>query len=203
MPWGRGGGGVGGRPRRHLLYIYMLCMRNPTHASRCVMAAQGLPLHALAAYEDGSAALWDCRAPAVPLASARLHDETALCIAVTPDCRGGFSGGADATLAAFDLCVPEGSLTLGQRLELPAPGVADVALRSDGRIAASAGWDGKLRVWHARRRRPLALLRWHGAQAACAAFSADCELLAGGGRDNHISVWGVYQPSGGGGGSSV
>lgn len=117
-----------------------------------------------------------------------------MCVAVAPDCSSGFSGAADALLAAFRLSLPQGELSLLQGLELPAPGLADVAVRRDGRIAASAGWDGKVRVWHARKRLPLALLRWHSQQVACLRFSADCRLLAAGGRDNVISLWSLYPP---------
>jgi WD40 repeat protein len=46
-----------------------------------------------------------------------------------------------------------------------------------------------------RKRRPLAVLRWHAQQAAAVGFSSDSALLAAGGRDNFISVWSIYPPS--------
>ncbi len=39
-----------------------------------------------------------------------------------------------------------GLLVRSKRLKLPVAGVADVAFRADGRILASAGWDGKVGV---------------------------------------------------------
>lgn len=118
-----------------------------------------------------------------------------MCLAIAASCKSGFSGSADESLAAFDVSLPKGSIGLAQQLRLPGkPGIADVAVRPDGRIAASAGWDGKIRVWHGRKRTPLAVLRWHSQQVACVSFSRDNKLLAAGGRDNHISLWSLYPP---------
>jgi WD40 repeat protein len=166
------------------------------HLHFLLCAVQGCALHAVAGYEDGSVALWDTRQPNEPLATAKLHSEAVMCLAVGPDCTSGFSGSADKHLSAFKLNITKGQLVLTQQLSLSNsnPGIADVAIRPDGRIAASAGWDGKVRVWHARKRLPLALLRWHSQQVACVQFSADCRLLAAGGRDNHISMWSIYPP---------
>ncbi|KAF6259103.1 WD40-repeat-containing domain protein [Scenedesmus sp. NREL 46B-D3] len=153
---------------------------------------QGSTLHAVAGYEDGSVALWDVRRPNQPLASAKLHSEAIMCVAVAPDCTSGFSGSADKHVSAFKLSIPRGQLRPSVQAALPEPGVADVAVRGDGRIVASAGWDGRVRVWHARKWLPLAVLRWHSQQVACVQFSADGRLLAAGGRDNHISIWSIY-----------
>lgn len=162
---------------------------------RCLLLPpQGRPLHALTGYEDGSVALWDCRNTRTYVAAQKLHTESVMCLAATPDCSSGFSGSADDQLAAFDVDVAQGQLRAGPAAQLPKPGLADVAVRPDGRIAVSAGWDCKLRVWHACKRAPLAVLRWHSQQAACVGFSSDSTLMAAGGRDNFISVWSVYPP---------
>ena len=160
-----------------------------------LLRPQGLPLHVLAGYEDGSVALWDSRAPAACVAAQKLHSEAVMCLAAAPDCRSGLSGSADDQLAWFEVDVGRGRLRVAPAQRLPAAGLADVAFRPDGRVAASAGWDCKLRVWHGRKHSPLAVLRWHNQQAAAVGFSGDSRLLAAGGRDNCISVWSVFPPS--------
>lgn len=163
-----------------------------SHVSDCL---QGSALHAVTGYEDGTVALWDTRNPTKYLASICSHSESIMCLAVAANCRLGFSGSADESLAAFDLSIPKGKITSAQKLALAGkPGISDVAIRPDGRIAASAGWDGKIRVWHARKRQPLAVLRWHSQQVASVSFSSDSRLLAAGGRDNNISLWSLYPP---------
>jgi WD40 repeat protein len=174
-----------------ILLLYSLCNCCPFLVPHAV---QGSPLHAVSGYEDGSVALWDTRQPSQPLASAKLHSEAVMCLAVAPNCTSGFSGSADEHLTVFKLSIPKGQLALSQQLSLSHPGIADVAVRPDARIAATAGWDGRVRVWHARKPQPLALLRWHSQQVACVQFSANCRLLAAGGRDNHISMWSIYPP---------
>lgn len=182
-----------GTPRcRAAPCVRQRCACRGLHLPGLLHAVQGSTLHAVAGYEDGSVALWDVRRPNQPLASAKLHSEAIMCVAVAPDCTSGFSGSADKHVSAFKLSIPRGQLRPSVQAALLEPGVADVAVRGDGRIVASAGWDGRVRVWHARKWLPLAVLRWHSQQVACVQFSADGRLLAAGGRDNHISIWSIY-----------
>jgi WD40 repeat protein len=158
-------------------------------------AVQGSALHALTGYEDGSVALWDTRKCSTYLAAQKLHTEPVMCLAAAANCSSGFSGSADDKLSSFDIDISKGHLKVGPQLALSQQGLADVAIRPDGRIAATAGWDAKVRVWHCRKRQPLAILRWHSQQVACVGFSRDNALLAAGGRDNCISMWSLYPPS--------
>lgn len=73
---------------------------------------------------------------------------------------GGVSGSAGSALACFALRPAHAHpIALAQQLRLPAPGVADVAMRGDGKIFASAGWDGKVRVFGWKRKEALAILK--------------------------------------------
>ncbi|XP_066871178.1 guanine nucleotide-binding protein subunit beta-like protein 1 isoform X5 [Kogia breviceps] len=71
------------------------------------------------------------------------------------------------------------------------PGIADVKIRPDRRILATAGWDHRVRVFHWRTMKPLAVLAFHSATVHCVAFAAD-GLLATGSGDQRISVWSLY-----------
>lgn len=63
-----------------------------------------------------------------------------------------------------------------------------LALRSDARIFATAGWDGRARVYAARSMRELAVLRWH--REGCYALAL-AEVLDGGDGGGGADVEGV------------
>ncbi|XP_078010591.1 guanine nucleotide-binding protein subunit beta-like protein 1 isoform X6 [Phascolarctos cinereus] len=80
--------------------------------------------------------------------------------------------------------------------ELTNPGIADVAIRPDGKILATAGWDHRIRLFGWKQLKPLAVLDYHSAAVHCVAFSDPGrpgeQLLAGGSKDQRISIWSVY-----------
>lgn len=107
----------------------------------------------------------------------------------------GISGSADSHLCFFTVDVSAGRLDLTHSLPLPSAGVGDVAIRADGRLAATGHWDGRVRLWHARRGAPLGVLRYHAKAVASVAFGGGGakgpEALASGGRDGAVAVWEV------------
>lgn len=78
--------------------------------------------------------------------------------------------------------------------ELTNPGIADVKIRPDSKILATAGWDHRVRVFQWRTMRPLAVLAFHSATVHCVAFNT-AGLLAAGSGDQRISVWSLYPPT--------
>ena len=75
-----------------------------------------------------------------------------------PSCTGGVSASADSKVIRFTYDQAAKSITLDKTVELPKEGIADVAVRLDGRIFATAGWDGKIRIFSYGKAKPLALL---------------------------------------------
>ncbi|XP_063082184.1 guanine nucleotide-binding protein subunit beta-like protein 1 isoform X4 [Cavia porcellus] len=76
--------------------------------------------------------------------------------------------------------------------QLTNPGISDVTIRPDHKILATAGWDHRIRVFHWRTMKPLAVLAFHSASVHCVAFATN-GLLAAGSKDQRISVWSLYQ----------
>src|SRR5919202_1173710 len=66
-----------------------------------------------------------------------------------------------------------------------------VAFRPDGRILASASWDGTIKLWDTKSGRELRTLAGHGWGVYRAVFSPDGKQLASASRDGTVKVWDV------------
>jgi WD40 repeat protein len=64
-----------------------------------------------------------------------------------------------------------------------------VALSGDGRLVASGGWDGIVRLWEAASGRLLATLQGHTGLVYSVALSGDGRLVASGGWDGIVRLW--------------
>ncbi|XP_060105889.1 guanine nucleotide-binding protein subunit beta-like protein 1 isoform X3 [Heteronotia binoei] len=83
-----------------------------------------------------------------------------------------------------------------QTCQLTNPGIADVTLRPDKKILATAGWDHRIRIFGWKKLKPLAVLDYHTAAVHCVAFSDHSQpsqrLMAAASKDHRISVWAIY-----------
>ena len=72
----------------------------------------------------------------------------------------GWSGSAEDKLCAFTVSVNLSStIKLLKEMSISKAGTADINVRNDDRIAAAAGWDGRIRLYHAQKAKPLAILK--------------------------------------------
>lgn len=158
-----------------------------------------------AGFESGHVVVWDVDAAAAaapaprvprPLALGKLHSEPIMALDIDEGGLSGVSGSAEDKLVAFRIDFGRGTVAPTAAVELRKQGVADVALRQDGKLLASAGWDGKVRVYKRASCKALAALRYHSAAASAVAFCPETFVLASGARDGTVALWDVYAKPG-------
>ena len=72
---------------------------------------------------------------------------------------GGLCAAADNKVQCFSLDTSAQPLKLSATLEVKQQGIADICIRQDQRLFATAGWDGKIRMFHYKKRKALAILQ--------------------------------------------
>ena len=155
------------------------------------------PPLALVGHENGRILAWDLAMPIPQICAKTPRDSFSspnVALDVNEEGTLLFAGGVEATAKAFrvepGLLKPHGSLdvTCGAVNELDQhPGVGQLALRGDGKVIASAGWDYRVRLFATKSLRRLAVLRYHDASVNALDWSSD--LLATGSKDTKVAVW--------------
>ncbi len=104
----------------------------------------------------------------------------------------GCVGGSESSLFPF-VADEEGEIVFGDTVHaLPSKGVNDVALRPDGKVFVSAGWDGKVRCFAAKKNpRPVCVCDFHSEPVNCVSFRPSSKVFAAGSNDGKISLWNV------------
>lgn len=74
-------------------------------------------------------------------------------------CAGALCAAADNKVHSCWLHPKQKLLELHKTMEVKQQGIADLAIREDQRIFASAGWDNKIRVFNYAKCKPLATLQ--------------------------------------------
>ena len=141
-------------------------------------------------YESGHLVVWDLRS-AKELSRTAVFDDMMTCIAYSPQLNKGLCGSVNETIVQWRLD-DTGTCSSVNRRNITNPGLNNMAIRSDSKIAAAACWDFTIRIFSMRTLRPLAVLQHHRDSVQCVSFSTDFYLAAGS-KDHNISLWDIYQ----------
>ena len=115
-----------------------------------------------AGYEDGSVVVWQlgAGAQAPPLTHRQLCTEPVMALAIEAGGGGGACGAAEEQVVCFKIDHAARRISVRHSIALQkGRGVGDVAVRPDRKLLATAGWDGRVRVYKYRSGRPLAILK--------------------------------------------
>ncbi|KAF2083476.1 WD40 repeat-like protein [Saccharata proteae CBS 121410] len=101
------------------------------------------------------------------------HSQPILSLALSPLAPGTtfYTSGADDLIAAHDWNSPNPFTPPIKSVHTKHAGQQSITVRSDGRILATAGWDGRIRVYSAKHLNELAVLKYHNEGCYAVAFS--------------------------------
>jgi WD40 repeat protein len=132
----------------------------------------------LAGYEGGNVCVWS--QPTSPsttstphfqlVYSAKAHAQPVLSLDVALSQGTFYSSSADAIIARHPL-LPISALSETKTVQTKHAGQQGLSVRSDGKIFATAGWDGRVRVYSVKTMKELAVLKWHGEGCYAVSFA--------------------------------
>ncbi|KAF2721546.1 WD40 repeat-like protein [Polychaeton citri CBS 116435] len=146
-------------------------------------------LQVLAGYENGEVALWhhESRTKSwTAIYRSKPHSQPVLSLDYASDRDVWFTSSADAIIARHPLN-PYGD-TVEKAMQTRHAGQQSLHLRRDGHIFATAGWDGKVRVYSVTSLNELAVLKWHKEGCYAVAFA---DILHPDGHDQGDAVGAV------------
>lgn len=205
-------------------------IRGPNGMNTGMVMALGLihksdgSLRVLAGYESGHACIWTQQRKGMATFQVtylqKTHAQPILSIGIAASQGIWFTSGADAIVARHPFDEKSGEDT--KTIQTKHAGQQGLAVRNDEKVFATAGWDGRMRVYSVKGMKELAVLRWHGEGCYAVAFAevevedelkstavvkAERELtvaerreemartthwLAAGSKDGKVSLWEIY-----------
>jgi WD40 repeat protein len=139
-------------------------------------------LTVLAGYESGHAAIWQRNTTNHWQTTYvnKAHSQPILSLDSSAELKCFFTSSADAIIARY----PFPASALGsQTMQTKHAGQQGLTIRSDEKIFATAGWDGKMRVYSTKNMKELAVLKWHKEGCYAVAFAATSDTNPSGSGD--------------------
>ncbi|KAI9513313.1 WD40 repeat-like protein [Russula earlei] len=184
--------GSDGRGAKNATGIIMSMHLLSTPVGATIMDERALSL--ITSYEDGSVKLWRYRNVEKErsiegvgwecLWSFKLHVESVMATAVSPDHSIVMSVSADHLVGRYDLKV-DPTANAGTAYRTKHPGNGAVAFHDDGRVCAIGGWDGRVRLFSTTSLKPLGTLIYHKAAVQALAFARASPLAPPPDRHRH------------------
>ncbi|ORX77616.1 WD40 repeat-like protein [Anaeromyces robustus] len=115
-------------------------------------------LYLLVGYEYGNVIMWNLENKDICW-NLKFHSEPVFAIDVSNSLKYGISVSADNIIAHFE--ITENKNPKYKEIKSKTCGFADIKFRYDDKIFATAGWDSKIRIFHAKKLIPLAILSYH------------------------------------------
>lgn len=150
----------------------------------------------LAGYEAGWLLLWDLNTS--QCISKLKTQECPMSVDYLLDQQRGIIGNASNVIQIFSLGKKDLSLAHKMDVTIKNPGINRVQTRKDGKVFASGGWDGHIRIFSWFSLRPLVVLTEHKQAIQDIAYSTEkvslwnAHLMAAGGLDGAITLWDLY-----------
>ena len=134
---------------------------------------QGNQTVLIAGYESGHCCLWQTKQNQYQwnlMSTTRPHTQPVLSLDVAFSLGRYYTSAADDIIACHSLTDPTATQPLKQTKSKHS-GQQSLQVRSDDKILATAGWDGRMRVYSAKTMRELAVLKWHKEGCYALAFA--------------------------------
>lgn len=128
----------------------------------------------LAGYESGYTCVWRQMAASPQwqaIYSHNAHSQPILSLDIAPAMGCFFTSSADAVVARHSLLQAGGKFGGTKVQQTKHAGQQSLTVRSDEKIFATAGWDGRARVYSATMMKELAVLKWHKEGCYALAFA--------------------------------
>lgn len=162
-----------------------MCMRTSSLVSSCLT-----PL-LLVGYESGILGLWNLK-NAELLSEVKAHEDSIMgldgwahekyikCV----------TGSVENQIKSW--WIKEFKFEEENKVTFQNAGINGLAIRRDGKIVATGGWDHMCRVFSLKKLKPLAVLSYHKDSVQCVCFALD-HTLATGSKEGHIALWNIYK----------
>lgn len=150
----------------------------------------------LAGYEAGWLLLWDLNTS--QCISTLQIKECPMSVDYHLDQQRGMIGNSSNVIQIFIIGRKDLGLAHKMDITIKNPGINKVQSRSDGKVFASGGWDGHIRIFSWFSLRPLAVLTEHKQAIQDVAYSTEkvslwnAHIMAAGGLDGAITLWDLY-----------